>query len=530
MRKFGVFTLTVAALCQGPIQITTRLVQVTVIVRDKNGPLSDLTKNDFEVSDKGKSRPLAMFRMTRANNGAPPVTPEPDKFSNRIDQQNDSPVAATVLLFDRLNTPFKDQVAAREQMLKLLRLIDPASPIAIYALGDDLRILHDFTQNHERLSRALQAYRPAPSVQLANSKDAPGLSPTADANGLLAQISGSLQEYATDRRVSMTLAAMQVIANRMAGVSGRKNLIWVSGAFPLQVGFERNGVGAATSPIRYEGDLKNAAESIDRADVAVYPVDARGLLLNNSVRTSMPAPRNQTGFGVHSTYQIPEDMVQNRETDTMELLASWTGGKAFINTNDLQGAIRKAIEDSEVTYTLGFYVDEKELDGTYHELKVKVDRKGADVRYRKGYFATRVGSPGSAPLIAVLNNAAMSPADATGMPLTAWLNPDPAKAGSFILTLNVSLKNLAFQEKNGHWVDAVDFTLIQQSADGRKLDQTSNVINLNVTDENHARLLKDGIDLKFSLTPAPNMSQIRVATMDQATGNIGSLRISPALK
>src|SRR6185503_10030815 len=115
----------------------------------------------------------------------------------------------------------------------------------------------------------------------------------------------------------------------------------------------------------------------------------------------------------------PEYMAGNQEFETMKLLADWTGGKAFYNSNDIRGAVKQATEDAEVTYTLGFYADEKDLDGSYRKVKVKVARKGTDTRYRKGDFATPLVAIDSPPASQILKNALFSPADATALGLTA---------------------------------------------------------------------------------------------------------------
>jgi len=544
VRKLLVFTLTAAALAQAPIQITTRLVQVAVVVRDKRGAVADLTKSDFEILDKGKSRQIATFSVARASDRVARASLPPNTFSNRLDQQSESPVAATVLLFDSLNTKFKDQADARRQVLAFLKVLDPESPIAIYALGNNLRILHDFTQDQASLTRALERYRNSTSTQLANSQpeptadilQSPALPGPPNPNlpdnvDLVSQILEPLQEYSIDRRVAITLSAMHAIANRMAGVPGRKNLIWISSAFPLNLGFDRSGLSGGGQRLNtYAGPMKDAAQAIDHANVAVYPVDARGLLVSNAVRTEMPALRNQTGLGQTSNMPTPEDMAGTREIETMQLLADWTGGKAFYNSNDIHGAVKQATEDAEVTYTLGFYAEEKDLDGSYRELKVKVARKGTDVRYRKGYFATPLTAVDSQPAGEILKNALYGPADATGLGLTASLTPDAAHAGSFILALGMDMQNLSLAAKNNRWADMLNFVIAQQAASGAVLDAVQNSIKIDVTDENRDRLLKEGLTLKVAITPAPGLGQIRVAVMDQATGNVGSLRITPPAK
>src|SRR5258708_37104025 len=73
--------------------------------------------------------------------------------------------------------------------------------------------------------------------------------------------------------------------------------------------------------------------------------------------------------------------------DAMEELADRTGGRAAYNTNDLTSAISRAMDDSRVTYTIGYYSTDQNQDGKFREIKVRVDRGGLGVPYRKGYFA-----------------------------------------------------------------------------------------------------------------------------------------------
>lgn len=544
MRRLLVFGLAAVALAQTPIQVTTRLVQVAVVVRDRHGAVADLTRNDFQLFDKGKQQKIATFSVARTSDQVTRAALPPNTFSNRLNQQTDAPVAATVLLFDSLNTQFKDQADARRQVLTLLKSIDPASPVAIYALGNNLRIVHDFTEDHARLERALEGYRNGTSTLLANSGpdanpgsnavvlSAPGPAtvPVPDTGDLIAQILEPIQNFSVDRRVAITLAAMQVIANRMAGVQGRKNLIWISGAFPLTMAFDKGGLaGGGQRLTTYAGPMRDAAIAIDRANVAIYPVDARGLLVSSDIQTLKTEVHNQTGFGQTTNIPTPEAMIGSREIETMKLLADWTGGRAYYNSNSIGGAVKQAMEDAEVTYTLGFYADEKDLDGTYHELKVKVARKGTDTRYRRGYFASAATSGAPQTAVDILRSAIASPADLTGMGLTALLTPAAAEApkGSFTVALSMDLKNLNLESRNGRWADNLNFAIVQLNANALILDSTVSSIKLDVTDENRDKLRKEGLTLKFSMTPAPELSQVRVAVADQATGNVGTLRILP---
>ena len=523
------------------IRVDTRLVQVTAIVHDKRGAAADLSKSDFEIQDKGKTRTIATFSVAKMADRISRSALPPNTYTNRLDQKGDPPVAATVLLFDQLNTPITDQNFARRQVTDFLKSIDPQSPVAIYVLGNGLRILHDFTDDRQRLASALERVRNGNSTLLANSDTAtltqgvqvvdpsasvaPGDVPVPTSNSdLIAQIFEPLQNYAVDRRVAMTLSAMEVIASRMSGVPGRKNLLWISGAFPIARAFDRSGVnGGGGNGANYIGQMKEAASAIDRANVAIYPVDARGLKTFDTIKTEVATARDQRGLGQTNNQTTAEEMVGNREIETMKALADWTGGKAFYNTNDLRGALKQAAEDSQVVYTLGFYVDQKDLDGSYHELKLKV-RKGDDVRYRRGYFATQL--PAAQTAGNILTDAALAPADATGIALTATLTPQPgAAAGTHLLALAMDLSTLRLDEKNGKWLGGITIGIIQQAADGKVLDSTASSVALDLTPDNRQKLMKEGLVLRVGITPAPGMVQIRTAVMDQTSGNVGSLRI-----
>ena len=90
---------------------------------------------------------------------------------------------------------------------------------------------------------------------------------------------------------------------------------------------------------------------------------------------------------------MPAQSSQPIGIPTMQTLADETGGQAFVNSNDITGAIRKAVEDSEATYTLGFYIDKDSLDGKFHEIKVDVNRKSLTVRFRMCSISSATSTP-----------------------------------------------------------------------------------------------------------------------------------------
>src|SRR5258706_8293910 len=376
---------------QPTIRVTTRLVQVNVVVHDKKGePLSDLKRDDFTILDKGKQQKVAVFAVDSidAPRKAWPKLP-PNIFSNRI-QRADTPTSTTVILFDGLNTRFQDQAYARKQIVKFLSEIQPHDRVALYLLGSDLRILHDFTNNPDHLAQALWKYRGRISGELDAADPAPRDSTgNDDLDQFLANSDQVISDYYNVNKAQFTLDAMEAIAHHLASLPGRKNLVWVSGGFPFTLGLEPEDF-SMNNPSRehrtFSEETARVARAMNDANIAIYPVDARGLIGIPSMSASIASQ------GLRRAAQPPKSLTPPN-LDTMQILAERTGGRAFYNTNDLAGAVRNAVNDARVTYTLGFYPDGDEWDGKFHDIKVKDGRSGMDGRYRNGFVAFKAHTP-----------------------------------------------------------------------------------------------------------------------------------------
>jgi len=137
------------------LRSTSRLIQVNVVAQDRKGnPVTDLTREDFVLTDAGKSQKIAFFQLEREEVAAAPKTVDANvmTLSNHVEQ---TAGAITVILFDSLNTRFMDQARARTELIKYLKQASPDDRIALYSLGRELKILHEFTGSTATLIRAL---------------------------------------------------------------------------------------------------------------------------------------------------------------------------------------------------------------------------------------------------------------------------------------------------------------------------------------------------------------------------------------
>jgi len=167
-------------------------------------------------------------------------------------------------------------------------------------------------------------------------------------------------------------------------------------------------------------------------------------------------------------------------------------GARFYGTNDLSGAIIRALNDSRVTYTLGFYPSESKWNGTFHRIKVKVAVPGAEVRARSGYFALPE-APLSAPktdhqLIAQLASSQLL-ATGVGLSVRAEALPD----STLIAEARLDLREITMQPRDGHWTGTLQSIFLQLDNTGRILHVDDRTFHPDFDDASYRQGLQLGI-------------------------------------
>lgn len=224
------------------LRTTTRLVQVSVVAQDKHGePATDLAKEDFRVFDRGAEQKIEFFSMEaqRLLPAEGPALPK-DTWTNRLRQREGIPASVTLILLDGLNTQYQDQSYAHEQLVRFLSQLRPEEHVALYTLGSDLRILHDFTRDATSLLRALSREKGYNGPRVPEEEPDTGVkdSGIAALDDLLRTANAAITQNTYIHRAYRTVDALEAIAMHVAAIPGRKNLIWLSGGFPISVGYE----------------------------------------------------------------------------------------------------------------------------------------------------------------------------------------------------------------------------------------------------------------------------------------------------
>jgi VWFA-related protein len=529
------------------LRVTTHLVQVNVIVNDKHGnPITGLTQKDFSLLDNGKRQEVRAF-SAETNVASPPSRPPlpPDTYTNRPEEQTNIPASVTVILLDALNTEFADQALTRKQVLKFLEQLRPQDRVALYWLGDNLYVLNDFTTDVSSLRAALGRSKGESNRDLAESDvdylttnspnpSLPAGVPAGHGSSRAAFRSAFDQRVAnesTKDRVRLTVAALIAIAHHVGALGGRKNLVWVSGSFPFDLGNEKFDLDWAndTAGVSFSAQIKRAAQALTDADIAVYPVDARGLMGNGVTAVgdfSDPPPLEFSGEGnEHLPTRVAPGNLQ-----TMKVLAERTGGKAFYGTNDISGAIRHAIDDSRVTYTLGYYPAAVKWDGSFHELKVKVAAPGAEVRARTGYFAfpePPVANPENDRVLISQLAASQLPATSIGLHVQAQM-PKVAGGSTLAVEVHIDLREIQMQQREGRWTGTVQSVFLQLDTAGKILQVDDRTFHPDFDGATYEQVLKSGISDDRQVHVARKATQLCVVVRDAANANTGSIYLSLA--
>jgi VWFA-related protein len=507
---------------QQVLRVTTHLVEVHVVVHDKQGaPVEGLTRGDFTVVDNGKEERISVFSVESNRRMQEPIEPlPPNIFSNRVARQGGIPTNVAVILLDGLDTTFWDLAYARRQLIKLLTQLRPQDRVALYFLGRQLSIVQDFTSDLSPLLQALRGYRAQTAPQFASNAENPamqsrfeGLSGPAAlaATQLDAGMTVLMDKFVRQYSAERVLDALLAIAQHLSGLPGRKSLVWIAGEifFPLQ-----------DNP-HYSNKMRRLILVLNNADVAIYPIDARGLFTDPDFHAEdhdfAHFDRGEHGRALDA---------MNMAIFAMNYMARETGGRAFYNTNDLRTAMRTALDDSEVTYTLGYYPSQAKWDGEFRPIKVLVNRKDVEVRHRHGYYARTALPVENADPIALLKDAAENPLDATGIGLTVRASPLDGAVDQVEVAVNVDAQDLTFQPLKGLWTVRFDTWVGQYSNKGASLEGVSKTTSADLKEETYRKILREGgVSLTFEEKIKPGARELRVAVRDAASGSVGSVRI-----
>jgi VWFA-related protein len=384
-----------------------RRVVLDVVVTDQQGALvRGLTQEDFKVSEDGKPQPIVGFDASGFSPGmdyVPPALPAvpADTFVDMPATPEKGPLY--VLFYDLVNMDSPDQMnspedhngqlVARQQLIKFIQSKPEGTRFAIFVRSDGLHLIQGFTSDKALLLSAVDPHHPKPHI------------PVVFLMG---------PNFGRGDRVS-ALDTLHAIAMYLDGLPGRKNLIWFSSQFPLSL------FAGDTDGPNFQEETRVTLDLLARNQIAVYPVDARGVpsqdshaQIANSVHSDTVTSPGEAGGsssgqpGMGSSGNSPSQnssFVQgssavNDSYSVMDGIAKETGGRAFYSDNNVAGLLTQATESGSMYYTLTYAPTNLRYDGKLRNIQVELASKGYQLAYRRFYYGTDSPEPSSPPAAA----------------------------------------------------------------------------------------------------------------------------------
>ena len=364
----------------------SELVLVNVTVRDKSGQfVPGMKPEDFTILEDNKPQKIVSFDVENVD-AVPALDVAQAKPLPEAASGQTSPPVAPADLASEFAAQFKDRrlivlffdLSAMEpdeidrSVTSAERYVDtqmaPADLVSIVSLGSSLLVNQDFTADHALLKKQLDAFSTG-SGQGFEEGTTGTTEGTPDTGQPFTADDTEYNIFNTDRR----LEALRSVAEKLAHVQQKKSLIYFSS------GMDRTG-------IENQSELRAAVNAAVRSNLAIYTMDMRGLqALVAGGEAQNASLRGVSAYSGQATLNALNSNFTTQET--LVTLASDTGGRAFLDSNDF-GKIFKGVQQDTSTYRLlGYHSTNRARDGRYRRIVVKSTVPGVKIDYRRGYYA-----------------------------------------------------------------------------------------------------------------------------------------------
>jgi len=519
----GAQTIGQNATASGPttFKATSQLVVETVVVKDKSGKaMEGLTAKDFIVTEDGVPQTIRFFEFQRLDEIAdttplPPAGPVAalQKFPHSqispeqqgVSKYKDHRLLA--LYFDMTAMPEADQLRALNAAQKFVKTqMTPADLVAIMMFaGGSVQVLQDFTADRNRIQSILLTMIVGEGEGFDEN---PADASSADTGAAFGQNDGEFNIFNTDRQLS----ALQTAARMLGQLSEKKSLIYFASGLRL------NGVDN-------QAQLHSTINSAIRSGVSIWPVDARGLVaeapLGDATRGSPGGREMYTGgsaMAVTNNFQ--------RSQDTLWAMAADTGGKAFLDSNDLAAGIVRAEQAISSYYLIGYYTSNEALDGKFRRIKISLNGGlSAALDYRQGYFAGKVFAKfTTADKERQLEDALMLGDPVTELTIAMELDFFQINGAEYFVPMVVKIpgSELALARRGGAEHTLIDFIGEVKNNYGTTVQNVRDKVDIKLSGQTAAELAKRSIQYDTGFTLLPDKYKIKFLARDAETGRIGT--------
>ena len=531
MRKSGTFALAVLTLAaqqqtpQPSVRISTsvNLVVVDVTVKDKSGKaIEGLKASDFTLLEDGKPQKLLVFEPQKLSvERAPPEPPPtlgdkddlPDEPKTAISTQSPGKVQyqdkrLMVLFFDFSSMAMPEQLRAQEAALKFLDAqITPSDMVAVMLFTSTIQIKSDFTDNRTMLKDVINA------LPIGEMSDLAGDADTGDDNGEDTGAAFVADEtefniFNTDRK----LAAIEDAVRTLAALPDKKALIYFSS-------------GVSKTGVENQAQLEAAINAAVKANVSIYPIDARGLMSDPPAGGASKGASRGSGI-FNGGVQNAQRASINNSQETLVTLASDTGGKAFLDTNDLSVGLKDVQQEYRSYYILGYYTANHVRDGKYRRIVVKLNNNlSAKLEHRQGYYAEKVwGKFSGQDKEQQLHEALAAGDPMTELPLALEVDYFRISPTAYFVPVSVKVPGsvIALAEKKGGGQTELDF--LGQIQDERRsvVGNLRDFVKVKLSAGDAERMARRNFHYDAGFTLAPGRYRMKFLVREGQTGKMGT--------
>ncbi|MDR3698684.1 MAG: VWA domain-containing protein [Candidatus Sulfopaludibacter sp.] len=481
------YALAAAMVCALPAAEAPKRVTLNVVAVDSKGnPIADLKGSDFRVTDSGKPQQIDAISHRDARL-QPAVALGPDEVFNRA---GSGAGPATVILFDLLNEHMDARGPAWNELLHALQPLESSTGLYLYLLTVDGRLypVHGLPDNEK------EAGSPDPSPWTRQIKTL-----LDEAMHAVFRVRPVDIDQFVDVRINLTYQNLRWLAARMAGIPGRKNIVWITHGIPIVLSPAVTGADW----FDYTPYLRQLSEELDRANVSIYPVQ------QIPPGTAMPGTQEAQHSGLNSE-------------ETLQDFARYTGGLTN-GSSDIRVAIRQAMNDVRTSYRISYYPTPQNWDGKFHKVRVTCARKGVRIQTKEGYYAwpeERLDERGQQQAV---EQAVTAPFDATEIGLRATLTRDSANAHVAHLLVRVDPADVKLERKGDRYEGQLKIRMSAVPAVAGAAGTPVIVAGLRYTPAQYDGILKNGIRFSNDVNLVDGLERLRVVVLDTASDAVGSV-------
>ena len=507
---------------------TANVVVVDVTVTGRDGKaISNLQKGDFLVYEDGKLQSLQTCELQKLETkalepiqpsvpaktlqtrpAAPPAEQKPAPAPpSKEELQNRRLI---VMLFDFSTMQPQEQIRSVEAAIKFLgSQMTTSDLVQIMTFGSDLKTALNFTADRDLLISTLHGFHVGESSELSTMADTGADSQ--DVSGSFVADETEFNIFNSDRK----LAALEDAARQLVRYPEKKALVYISS------GIEKTGV-------ENQSQLQATVNAAIKANVAFYPIDARGLMATppGGDASQKAAAGNELYSG--ASQQSVMDNFHNTQ-ETLDSLAADTGGKALLDSNDLTLGMTQVQKDMSSYYILTYASASGAEDGKYHRIQVKLAPRLGDLKakldFRQGYYApTTFAKMSGTNKEAQLQEALESENPVTDLPIAVEVDYFRLAKAKYFVPISVRIPGsaLSFHNKGAKAATELDFIGEILDARNRQASAVRDTIPLKIDATTAGVVQSKQIQYDTGFTLVPGKYKLKFVARENGEGKAGT--------